>query len=127
MSQFPAMKWHPNTGESQVFKAAQDVPEGWLDHHPADPDYEKEAVGAAPKTPAKIATGSFPEAPVMSRDEIKTALDAAEIPYAKNAKDATLYDILLTSLRQHLAAQNVAFTDDMNAKQLLALVPPSTE
>lgn len=127
MSNHPRMRWHPTTGESQVFTADSDVPEGWLDHHPDDARHaavEKQPDPSKAKAPAGAAAAvALP----MTRDEIKAALDKAEIAYAKNAKDQTLYDLLLTSLRQYLTAQTVPFNDTDDAPALLKLVSPSAE
>lgn len=116
----PKMRWHPTTGESQVFHDGDTVPEGWLDHHPEDTRHA--AVEKQPDPKAKTVT-ALP----MTRDEIKAALDAGEVPYAKNAKDQTLYDLLVESLRKHLTEAQIEFDPAADAKALLALVPPVTE
>lgn len=118
----PKMRWHPTSGESRTFHDGETPPADWLDHHPDDPRHAK--VEKQPDPKAKAQTGDAVVLP-MTRDEIKAALDKAEIAYAKNAKDQTLYDLLLTSLRQYLAGQNVEFADTDDAPALLKLVSPT--
>ena len=110
---YPAMKFHPQTGESRVFHTAEDVPEGWLNKHPAHVDDTK------PAPAQKSAT--LP----MTRDEIKAALDAGEIAYKKNAGDKALYDLLVASLKTHLTEAGIQFPEDADGPALLALVPPA--
>lgn len=126
MSNHPRMRWHPTSGESQVFTADSEVPEGWLDHHPDDPRHVAVEKQPDPKAKAPIGAAAAVALP-MTRDEIKAALDKAEIVYAKNAKDQTLYDLLLTSLRTYLTAQTVEFSETDDAPALLKLVSPSAE
>lgn len=116
-SNYPALKWDPATGEARRFDAAEEVPAGWLDH-PADPN----APLPAPAPPA-------PAAQAMARTEMKAALDAGGIPYAKNAPDKTLYELLLASLKDHLTTAAVEFDPEADAPALLALVKaqPPTE
>lgn len=108
----PQMFWHPDTGESRIFSGSETPPADWLDHHPAD---ENHAVIARYDPP-------------MTRAEIRAALEDAGIAYAKNAKDVTLYDLLLTSLRQHLTMEKIEFPPNAAAPELLKLVaPPAAE
>lgn len=119
--------WHPTSGESRVFHDHETPSADWLDHHPNDPNADK--VDSTVKRDAEadaIVRANAGKLP-MTRDEIKSALDAAEIPYAPNAKDKTLYDLLVKSLVAHLTENNIPFPEDADAKQLLALVPPVTE
>lgn len=127
----PKMLWHPDTGESRIFSGSETPPADWLDHHPADGNH----VGAEemPDTLHTKAAAAAKLAPAddalpMTRAEIRIALEDAGIAYAKNAKDATLYDLLLTSLRAHLTAENIEFPPNAAAPELLKLVaPPAAE
>lgn len=114
---FPAMMWHPTTGENRVFTAAVDVPDGWLDHYPT---------GEADAEPAKPADAPDAALP-MTRDEIKTALDTLRVKYAKNARDATLYGMLIEALHEDLASAGVAFDPEAAAPALIVLLgqPPA--
>lgn len=110
---FPAMKWHPETGESGIFNSASEVPEGWLDHHPnaKEPIKEKEVVK--------------PTGLPMTKAEIQDALKTGGISAPANASAKSLYDLLVTSLRDHLTEANVTFPETATAPELLALVPKS--
>ena len=113
---FPAMYWNPETSEPRVFDAPEDVPAGWLPHHPAN-------APAAPP-PAKPA----PKASVpMTRAEIVAALDAGNVPYTSTTSDARLYKLLVSSLQTHLTEQGIKYPANADAFALLALVPPTTE
>ena len=50
--EFPRLFWNPDTGESKEFKAKHEVPEGWLNYHPADKDRAKPPAPPAPPPPA---------------------------------------------------------------------------
>lgn len=113
---YPAMKWHPETGEAKTFTSADEVPEGWLDTHPSNLPATPDA-GAA-SVPAR------PDPLPMSRDAIKKALDDAGITYAKNAKDQTLYDLLVSELRAHLTDQDIHWAETDDAPTLINLLPP---
>lgn len=111
---YPALKWDHATGEARRFDAAEEVPDGWLDR-PVDPN--------APPAPSPAPTPApTPAVQAMARAEMKAALDAGGISYAKNAPDKTLYELLLASLKDHLAAAAVEFDPDADAPALLALV-----
>lgn len=107
---YPALKWDPATGEARRFDASEEVPVGWLDR-PVEPN--------APPAPSPAPT---PAVQAMVRAEMKAALDAGGISYAKNAPDKTLYELLLASLKDHLAAAAVEFDPEADAPALLALV-----
>lgn len=113
---YPAMKWHPETGEAKTFTSADEVPKGWLDTHPNNLPANPDAGSAS--VPAR------PDPLPMSRDAIKKALDDAGITYAKSAKDQTLYDLLVSELRAHLTSQGVAWGKGDDATTLIHLLPP---
>lgn len=118
----PKMLWHPETGESRIFNGNETPPADWLDHHPADENHDAvEKVAGVKDALEPAAVDVLP----MTRAEIRIALEDAGIAYAKNAKAATLYDLLLTSLRAHLTAENIEFALDATAPELLKLVASS--
>lgn len=115
--QFPVMKWHPETGDCQIFHAAADVPEGWLDQHPKDPkgresadDADKSAKGAD-KLP-------------MTKKAIVAALIAGNIEFAANGSAKDLYELLGSKLREHLTAQTIEIPEGADVPALLALANP---
>lgn len=116
-SAFPALRWDPETGEARQFDNEGDVPEGWLSYHPND-----EAAAAA--AGAKVEKTEVVEVLPLSREEIIAALTAGKISFKKNAKDKTLYELLLTSVKAALTEAKIehdaASTD---AKALLELFP----
>lgn len=96
---YPAMLWNA-AGEARVFEGPHEIPAGekWLDH------------------PAKHAE---PAAELeMTRDEIKAALDAGEVAYAKNAKTETLL-ALLTEKVQAVAKERGIDAAGKSTKELL--------
>ena len=110
---FPAYMWSPE-GEKRVFEKAEDVPEGWLDHHPNHFDGQK------PPPPAKAAAPT-----PMTRDEIVAALIAGEIPFSKNAGTRALYDQLTAKVKVALKAHKIHYSDEMDTRKLLELLPPT--
>lgn len=74
---FPARMWDPKTKQSKVFDKEEDVPAGWLNHHPSDAD---------------TATG---EPKQLSRPEIMKELARRKIPFDPKATTEQLYNLLL--------------------------------
>ena len=109
---FPAYMWSPE-GEKRVFEKAEDVPEGWLDHHPNHFD------GRKPPPPAKAAAPT-----PMTRDEIVAALDAGAIPFSKNAGTKALYDQLAAKVVEALKERGIPFDPKADTRVLLGLLPP---
>jgi hypothetical protein len=109
---FPGMRWHPITGENQIFQAESEVPEGYLNYHPANPP---EGVEKALETK--------PEALPMTRKEIVKVLNDGGIIFDPKAKVPALYDLLVASLKAHLIASETAFPETATGPELLALVP----
>lgn len=107
---YPAMKWHPETGVAAVFHTPHDVPEGYLDQHPSSLE----------KTPA--VKPSTPGALPMTKAEIVAALKAGAIEYPATAGAKALYDLLDKTLREHLTANNIPIPENANVPALLALV-----
>lgn len=118
---YPAMKWHPETGEAKTFVAPEDVPEGWLDIHPSNlPE-------PAPVAASKVVSPADSAALPMTREEMKAELSAGGIPFASNAKDATLYAALKKGVQEFLTGAGVAFPADADVPALIALAktPPN--
>lgn len=114
---FPSMRWNPETGESQVFSAPHEVPDGWLDQHP-------NSVSGDDKAAAKSDTKTgLP----LTKAEIVEALNEYEIPFKANTGAKGLYELLETSLKAHLAAEKVEIPADANVPALLALVKANTK
>jgi hypothetical protein len=111
VAKFPGMRWHPTTGENQVFQSAEDVPEGYLDYHPSNPPEGAEPVKAAP------------DALPMSREEIVKELSEGGIAFKANAKTEKLYGVLVEAVKAHLTASEIEFPETANGPELLALVP----
>lgn len=111
-SAFPAMRWHPTTGEWQIFKTADEVPEGWLNHHP-EHKTEKEA----PPPPQKKSSLD------LTRPEIMEALSAGDIEFKQNTGTAALYVLLTEKVKAVLNERNIAFDDSAGTKALLGLLP----
>jgi len=108
VKRFPGMRWHPETGESQIFQTQEDMPAGWLDYNPTGADgLEK------PK-----ASNPLP----MTREEIVAALNQGQITFKKNAGTAALYDQLRDALRKFLTERSITFEQDADGKTLLDLV-----
>lgn len=133
---YPAMRWDPATGESDVFQTEGDVPDGWLDHHPSD----EAKGGAGLKAPVvqhaasggrrrggKAATkdvddlGSADDT-LMTREEIVAALDEGKVRYNKEASDEDLLAQLVAALKGVLSKQGKPFAGDASPRALLALV-----
>jgi hypothetical protein len=111
-SRFPGMRWHPVTGEMQIFQVEEDMPEGWLDYHPENPPVRE--IPEAKEKPAELC---------MTREEIATALAEGGVSFKKNASVQKLYDLLMANLKSALTEQGVVFTDDADAKALMDLFP----
>lgn len=104
---YPAMKWHPVTGEYILANDASEVPAGYLDTHPNN----LPAVTVAP--PAR-----------MDRKDIILCLQDGAIPYKANAPTKALYELLLLGLKAALSAAEIAFDQEStDATALLSLFP----
>jgi hypothetical protein len=114
---FPGQRWDPATGETRVFQDAGDVPEGWIDRYPTP---EEMAEG---KTVAK--NTAAPDALPLTRAQVTDYLKAGNVPFAGNAGTKALYDLLVASLKEALAALPTPVTapEGADAVALLALFP----
>lgn len=111
----PKMRWHPVTGENQTFADEESAPEGWLDHHPADPAHAKPA---EPVVPAEVLPP--PEKPLTGK-ELVVALTEGGIVFDKNAKVAELDALLRDALVAALTKAAVPFDTDASTRALLTL------
>lgn len=110
---FPAMYWPATGGAPQVFNSADEIPEGWLPHHPSAQEPIKEApVVNANKLP-------------MTKAAIIAALAEGGITAPATASTKALYDLLVTSLQDELTESKIEFPVGATAPELLALVPKS--
>lgn len=111
---FPARYWNPENGDEHVVaNSSADVPEGWMDHHPANHEkVMKEKAASAPKA-AELS---------MTRDEAKAALDEGGVPYAKNAGHKALLELLDGKLRESLKGADIAFPAEASTKELYELL-----
>lgn len=104
-SAFPGMRWHPETGECKTFATAAEMPEGWLDCHPS----------SLPEKPADQA---------MTRKEITAALNDGGISFKPTASTASLYDLLVDSLKTALVTAEIYFDSaSTDARALMGLFP----
>lgn len=106
---FPGMRWHPVTGENEIFHTADDVPEGYLDYHPSNP----------PEGAAKVVADDLP----LSRAEIVAHLTDGGVKFKAKADTTTLYVLLATKLKEHLATAEIEIPTAATVPELLALVP----
>lgn len=113
---FPGQRWDPASGDTKVFQTAGDVPEGWLDHYPSDEE-KSDAKSAAPKPAA--------DALPMTRAQVIDYLKAGTVPFQGNAGTKALYDLLVASLKEALAALPTPVTapEGADAVALLDLFP----
>lgn len=111
---FPSMRWSP-TGEARTFNAEHEVPEGWADKHPSDPNHTP---------PAEPQNGAAPaETLPMTRDEITVALTAGGIDFFPNTGTKKLYALLTARVQAVLTTRGIEFPADADARALLALIP----
>lgn len=110
---YPAMKWHPETGEMRVYAKAEHVPEGWLDTHPANLAHVQALAAAAPK-PVKLS---------LTRQEILAALHEGGIEHNIKAKTQDLHERLRERCVAHLTDAGVEFDAAADTKALLELIP----
>jgi hypothetical protein len=107
---YPALKWHPETGDCRLFHSEGQVPKGWLDQHPRNLAPEK----LDPASPAALP---------MTRKEIVEALNSGGISYDPKAKASVLFDQLTVAVKEALTEANISFDDAADTKELLALLP----
>ena len=107
----PTYRYGPN-GEAKIFNDSNDVPEGWLDHHPTPAEAAEIAV---------IVPGASAAIP-MTREEIIAALEGGGIGYKRNAGTKALYDQLTVKVKEHLVEREIAFPAGADTKALLELL-----
>lgn len=113
---YPAMMWHPETGENRIFNSADEVPEGWLDTHPNNKDAAEQRKAAAE---ARNPPATLP----LTRAEIVKALGDGGINFNPRAATKALYDQLLGELKKTLTEAGIAYEQEADAKTLLGLLP----
>jgi hypothetical protein len=112
---YPALKWHPETGVSTLFHTPESVPAGYLDVHPKNlSDEDRQAA---------IDAASGKVALPLTRAEIMEELTEAGVKFKPKATTDQLYELLVSELTNHLTEIGVEFPADADAKALLALVP----
>lgn len=99
------LRWHPETGASQVFSDDETPPDGWLDHHPGDPNK------AQPK----------PSGVGMTKAEMADALKAGGITPPSTATAAELAEMLTEALVKNLAEREIPYAPDSSLRDMLAL------
>lgn len=93
VKKFPGHRWSPD-GEMRVFHAAEDVPEGWADNHPANrPTSVIDAACAA-------LVAAQPKAPTLSRQQIIADLQRRGVVFQRNATTKALYDLLVVEVER---------------------------
>lgn len=113
---YPAYKWHPENAEQRLFHKAGDVPEGWLDTHPAN-------LANVTKPEAEKAPAAEPAKLDMTRKEIVAALADGGIKFDPASKVAVLYELLKTEVKRVLVDAEIEFEADAGTKALLELLP----
>lgn len=112
MHEYPALKWHPETGECRQFAKADDVPEGWLDTHPVNV-----------KNAATVAAGKLPD---ITRQEIIAHLEAGHVEYNKAHSAKQLHKLLTTEVHATLKGLGREFDPEADVRSLIQqLGPPS--
>lgn len=108
----PTMAWHPETGESKIFKHPSEVPEGWLDTHPDN-------VPKVVKPAAPVADDKLP----MTRKEIVAALTDGGLQFDAKAPVKVLYAQLTDAVKSALTDAGVEFDAAADTKALLEKLP----
>lgn len=109
---YPALKWHPETGECATFNAAHEVPAGWLDTHPSNVKADEKASDETKTAPEKL--------PMAKKDIVKALVDGG-IEHDPKAPSSVLYGVLDEKLREHLTANNIDIPEGATVPVLLAL------
>jgi hypothetical protein len=109
---FPAYFWNQDTGEQVLVTDADSIPAGCKPYHPKSADLAK--------PPAEKPTAPLP----MTKAEVVAHLKAGEVEHKTTASHASLYELLLTSVKAALAEAKIAFDPaSTDAKALLELFP----
>lgn len=98
--EWPAMRYGPS-GEQQIFKSPDDVPEGWADRPGGEPKKaEKPKVGSKPKPKSKAKPAAKKDEPApnegaaarldMSRDELEEAAKDLGVEFDDKTSDDDL-------------------------------------
>ena len=115
--EFPAMYWHAD-GTFYVAKAAADVIAGTTPYNPLDK--ERAAAAKAAAASASAATGK----PTLNKAETIANLAAGQIPHDIAASHKSLYELLLSGVKNALSEAGIAYdAASTDAKALLGLFP----
>ena len=104
---YPALRWHPETGEAIEVNSVSEDNEIYLSHHPEDPD----------KVAAVIKADD-----AMPMGRVKALLDQGGVAYATNAKADTLRRALRGALTEQLDARGIGFSDSDTLEALFIRV-----
>ena len=115
-SAFPSFVWHPETGERKLCKSPEDVPEGYLDHHPANPLYTDEKASVKEPGPAKDPAPAD-EVGGMSRAEIVAALKEGGVKFTPNTGTPKLAKILEAEVDNALSAMGHTLNNTRTLKE----------
>jgi hypothetical protein len=107
MEAYPALKWHPETGDCKQFERADDVPDGWLDTHPANQL-------AAPVL----------NAAAITREEIVSALKAGNVVHKASEGTSKLLALLTREVHDTLKRLGHEFDPSADVRALLAKLGP---
>jgi hypothetical protein len=118
---FPAMYWHAD-GTSYVAKSADEVIASTTPYHPEDK--ERAAAAKAAQAAAKATAAAKGPSHTLTKAETIAQLQAGEIPHDPTASHKSLYELLLTGIKNALTEGKIEFDATSNdAKALLGLFP----
>ena len=112
VSHYPALKWHPETGEAVLVIGPENDSNYLIDHHPADPDKGSPLVA---------------EPAGFDRDRMLELLGTGGITYPKGAKLPVLRDLLTKGLQAALTGRGLDWQDDATAEALYAKISEAVE
>ena len=107
------MLWNPETGEPILVQDGEAAPDGFLDHHPADPAYGDAADADAPASQNKT-----PKPKPMTKAELTAALSSGNIQFDADAKVAELDALLNAKLTEALTARGAEIAAGTTTREL---------
>ncbi len=110
------MFWNPADGEPVTIGDDEEVPEGFLDHHPDD--MEKGGAAAPPEVEQEVP---------LTHEELVTALQNSGTSFNEEADDAALTKQLVGLLHKALKARKVTFAKTDGPRALLAMLQESLQ
>lgn len=117
----PIMKWHPETGKSQIFDHPDDAPAGYVDEHPNNMEPADRKAAVAKLRNEKKTKGEAPKP--LTRKEVIASLTDGGIEFDGNAETPALEKTLADALKVHLTEAGVEFEADADTRTLLTMVP----